>query len=123
MGICLYCHKEIETPIDTYYCSIECSQKHDIEEEYETIETDEIRCPHCDYVYNDELISEYEADEDEYECPSCGNKFILTANTHTVFTANLTREDIDRIYNERNDRPCNYGLEVKIKKNSLGLLN
>lgn len=80
------------------------TDKIDIQEEYETYETDEIRCPHCEKVYSDDLNSEYEADGDVFECPCCGEEFILSAYTSTSFTAIPTKEQIDEIYNNRNDR-------------------
>lgn len=107
MKICNYCGKKFEEKevVDTWYCSQECSTKADIQEEYETYEKDEIRCPHCQEVYSDDLNSEYDADGDIFECPNCGNEFILSAYTSTSFTAIPTDEQINKIYEERNDRP------------------
>lgn len=106
LEICLYCHGmfDEDKAVDTYYCSEECSNKADIEEEFETYETDEIRCPHCKEVYDDDLDREYDAEGDEFECPNCGNTFVLSAYTSTSFTANLTKEQINEIYNNRNDK-------------------
>ncbi len=104
---CNYCDKKFEkdNAIDTWYCSQECSSKADIQGEYETYEKEEVRCPICQEVYSDDLDSEYRADGDEFECPNCGEKFILSAYTSTSFTAIPTKEFIDKIYEERNDRP------------------
>lgn len=106
MRFCHYCNKKFEKDkaVDTWYCSEECSQKADIEEEYETYEVDEVRCPFCKEVYSDDLDREYDADGDIFECPSCGNEFSLTAYTSTSFTAVPTKNSIDEIYKNRNDR-------------------
>lgn len=96
---CLYCNKEIEQ--DKKYCSKECSDKESIRQELETYETDEVRCPYCQEVYNDDLDSEYEADGDIFECPNCGKEFILSAYTSTSFTANATEEEINKRYEEQ----------------------
>lgn len=105
MKYCHYCNKKFNEneAVDTWYCSRECSDKADIQEEYETYETDEIRCPHCKEVYNDDLDSEYDADGDVFECPNCNKEFVLSAYTSTSFTANLTKEQIDDIYNNNQD--------------------
>lgn len=107
MKYCGYCSKKIEEDkaVDTWYCSQECSMKADIQEEYETYEKGEIRCPHCREIYSDDLNSEYDADGDIFECPCCGNELVLSAYTSISFTAIPTKEQIDKIYEERNDRP------------------
>ncbi len=104
---CGYCDKKFiaEEAVDKWYCSQECSQKADIQEEYETYEKEEIKCPHCEEIYSDDLDKEYQAGGDIFECPNCGEEFILSAYTSTSFTAIPTKEQIDKIYEERNDRP------------------
>ena len=102
MKYCNYCSKGFNESeaVGRWFCSQECSDKYDIQEQYETYETDEIRCPHCHEVYSDDLDSEYEADGNVFECPICNKEFILSAYTSTSFTANLTPEQIDEIYAE-----------------------
>lgn len=108
---CNWCHKEIIIDEDGFidnlgneFCSKPCKDKFYITRDMETYETDEVRCPYCNEIQNDIFEGGYyEANDDEFECDFCEKTFKLFADTSTSFTAYPIKQEIEKIYEERND--------------------
>ncbi|UOF76768.1 rubrerythrin all-iron(iI) form [Caudoviricetes sp.] len=50
--------------------------------DFDTLQTDQVICPHCGYEYSDSL----DMDDGAHDCPECGKKFQLTRQETTTYS-------------------------------------